>query len=258
MEEIGAKVAAVKSGSGKSMSIESIPSIDLMLVLELLKANKDALKHLATEEELLQLARIYQEYFDPNDDKNDDVPALKLTGDDSITMNDMEGGDFGMEVEALLNPDILAKRLGFIKERLPHQFNPYRHRSGITAWDSPDLFNNNDSVLPDCLVPISLHWHQLAAVHSIIRNTFTKTPSSDHCTGTLICDEVGLGKTAQALMAIGFLNQVVLLQQGCQALPPILRNYYYYYFTNRCNTESFSQVNCHISKQQPRSKRYPT
>jgi TATA-binding protein-associated factor len=257
LTEMGAKVSAVKPGSGKSASVESIPSIDLTLVLELVKANEAALKDLATEEEVLQLVRIYQEYFDPIDDENDDVPVLATTEDESITMQDVGGGDLGVEIEARINPDILANRLGFLKGRIPHQFNPHRHRKGLTAWDSPELFVDDDSPLPDSLTPIFLHWHQLVGVHSIVRNSFTKKPSSDHCTGTLICDEVGLGKTAQAIAMIAFMNQVVLLQQGGQPLPPILRNYHYSY-TNHCNTESFSQAIYHISKEQTGSKRYLT
>jgi SNF2 family DNA or RNA helicase len=43
----------------------------------------------------------------------------------------------------------------------------------------------------------------------------------------LICDEVGLGKTALAISIIAFLNQIVLIQQGGQALPSIIGYYSY-------------------------------
>jgi TATA-binding protein-associated factor len=194
----------------------------LKLVPELIKANNDAFKDLATEEELLELVRVYQEYFVPADDEDNEAPALNLAPDDTITMKDAGTTDLGMEVEAHLTPDVLAARLCFMKMRLPHQFNRHRNKSGITAWDSPDSFIDDDAPLPPSLVPLALHWHQLSGAHSIIRNTFTKGPSVNQCTGMLICDEVGLGKTALALSTIAFLNQIVVLQQGGQALPAIL------------------------------------
>lgn len=195
------------------------------MVPELIKTNNDAFKDLATEEELLELVRVYQEYFVPADDEDNEAPALSEVPNDTIAMKDAGTTDLGMEVEAHLTPDALAARLYFLKWRLPHQFNPHRHKSGITAWDSPDSFIDDDAPLPPSLVPIALHWHQLSGAHSIVRNTFAKDPSIDQCTGMLICDEVGLGKTALALSTIAFLNQIVVLQQGGQALPAILGYY---------------------------------
>jgi SNF2 family DNA or RNA helicase len=226
MGEVGAKVPACKPGSGKSTFHLSTLYTNLNLVSELIKANNDALKDLATEEELLELIRIYQEYFVPADE-DDEAPALSEIPKDLITMKDAGDGDLGMEVEAHLTPDALATRLGFLKWRLPHQFNPHRHLSGITAWDSSSLFVVGDAPLSPSLMQMALHWHQLAGVHSVIRSSFTKDPSPDNCTGMLICDEVGLGKTALAISIIAFLNQIVLLQQKGQALPSIIGNYLY-------------------------------
>jgi TATA-binding protein-associated factor len=189
-------------------------------VLVRIKANTDAFKNLATEEDLAQLMHIYMEYFSPIDD--DDTHALSTELTLSFGLTDTSGGDLGMEVESKMEPGILADRLGFLKQHLPHQFNQYRHHSS-TPWDNPDLFNAFP--VPDCLQPLRLHWHQLAGVHSIIRNTFTKVTSPDHCTGTLICDEVGLGKTALAITTMAFLSQCALLQAEGGDLPPILGEY---------------------------------
>jgi hypothetical protein len=129
-------------------------------------------------------------------------------------------------------------------------------KSGLTAWDSPDLFVDDDFPPLDSLMPTSLHWHQLADVHSIVRNTFMNKSTLDHCTGALICDKVGLSKTALAISMMAFLNQSVLLQQGCQVPPPILCNYHHS-DENRCKA-NHSRRNYLISREQAELSRFPT
>ncbi|KAF8869930.1 SNF2 family N-terminal domain-containing protein [Infundibulicybe gibba] len=104
--------------------------------------------------------------------------------------------------------------------RTAYQFNKYRDPTGATtAWDSPDVFAKE---------PLKLHWHQLAGVQSVIRNTFTKEPNAeDKCSGILICDEVGLGKTALAIATIAFLNQSIYCAENGSAQPPVLGVYKY-------------------------------
>jgi TATA-binding protein-associated factor len=179
-----------------------------------------ALKALATEEDLAQLTRLYQEYF--AEDNNNDSDCLIISPEKALSFNlkNVDEGDLGMEVECSLDPTTLAHNLGFVKRNLPHQFMSFRHRSGITAWDDATQFQEPPS---DFLQPTYLHWHQLAGVHSIIRNTLESTPSTDNCTGMLVCDEVGLGKTALSISTIAFLNQAMFLQDRGQTLPPILR-----------------------------------
>jgi TATA-binding protein-associated factor len=177
-----------------------------------------AMDALATEEELAVLSSIYEEYFSDNSDAEGALinPELLL----SFELGDVNTGDLGMEQEKLLTPDVLTARIGFMRQQLPYQFNPLRHVSGLTAWDHPELFAANPQ--PDCLVKNQLYWHQAAGVHSIARNVFSTTPNPNHCTGTLISDEVGLGKTALASSFMAFLNQCILLQGRKQSLPPVL------------------------------------
>lgn len=186
------------------------------------KVNATAFQDLATTEELTELVNVYHEYFSPEPD-DDDLPAINPDVPLSFGFKEVTCGDLGMDVEQNMSPDVLASNLGFLRQRLPHQFNTSRHKSGTTPWADPGLFVM--SPRPECLEPLQLHWHQLAGVHSIIRNTYTSTPVPGHCTGMLICDDVGLGKTALAISTIAFLNQVVLLQGDGQKLPLILREF---------------------------------
>lgn len=181
-----------------------------------LATNKIDTFELASEEDLADIMRLYQEYFMPSEDDDDDSPVLGHEDPINFNLQDVEDGDLGMEEESKLDPDTLAHRLGFLKKRLPPQFMGFRHRSS-TAWDNIDNFSDLNS-----LQPLQLHWHQLSGVHSFARNTFTSKPSDTHCTGMLICDEVGLGKTALTISIIAFLSQCVLLQEKKAELPPVL------------------------------------
>lgn len=187
----------------------------------LLKSNLTALKGLATEEDLAQLMRIYDEYFDIEADGE-----LRVIDEDAMSTYssgdfDTQGGDLGMEVEWNLDPEMLAEALGFLRKSLPHQFTTIRHAAGANEWQNPQRFEGPENL--SNLKPLTLHWHQLAGVHSIIRNIFTKKRKSKHCTGMLIADEVGLGKTALAISVIAFLNQSARVQDKGEELPPILR-----------------------------------
>lgn len=134
-------------------------------------------------------------------------PLVFVQGDLHTKFHDpSRNEDLGIGEESGMDDETLAARLGFIKNRLPVQFNRQRHQMGITRWSNPTDFEGTS---PEHLKPLSLHWHQLAGIHSIIRNTFTAEPDTDRCTGMLLCDEVGLGKTALVIATIAFLNQSV-------------------------------------------------
>lgn len=140
-------------------------------------------------------------------------PASEMIVDIEDTQTGDLGGDLGMDKEKELSLDVLAHNLGF-RNHLPAQFNKVRGKTGLTAWESP--------LDPKTSTNLELHWHQLAGVHSIIRRAFTPQPNLAHCTATLECDQVGLGKTTLAITVIAFLNQIVALQEKGMDLPPIL------------------------------------
>jgi len=124
------------------------------------------------------------------------LDSTQLRFGDTIAPNT----DLGVEKETSLSRQQMSALLGF-NNAMPFQFNEYRHKNGILPWDDPKAFEDADS--PD-LQKIMLHWHQLFAVHAIVRNVFTVEPV-ERTPGLLIADEVGLGKTA---MAIAIVRQI--------------------------------------------------
>jgi SNF2 family DNA or RNA helicase len=179
-----------------------------------------ALKQLATEEDVSDLINLYHEYFD-QDLEEEDEPPISDALPENQKLNNC-GGDFGMEEESGMTPSSLAISLGY-RSGIPATFNPIRDRSGLTPWDDPTPFSNLKlDALPDNLTQIRLHWHQLAGTHSIMRSILSPNPNPSSVLGILIADEVGLGKTAQAISVIAFFMQAVFLQKTKRKLPRIL------------------------------------
>ncbi|KAJ4463203.1 P-loop containing nucleoside triphosphate hydrolase protein [Lentinula lateritia] len=210
MSAMGAQVAPRKEGSKARLP----------------KGQEKSYKELATAGDLRDLTDIYQQYFQPPEDDDDRRPLIDQTVHLSFNFRDVQQGDLGMEVESDMSPEMLATSLGFLRQALPHQFNTLRAMNGITPWDKATQFETEADNHQN-LLPLSLHWHQLAGIHSIARSVFTKTAVPDHCTGVLVADEVGLGKTAQSLSFIAFLNQAIMIQKHKQPskLPPILKTF---------------------------------
>jgi hypothetical protein len=172
---------------------------------------------LASEDDVADLSRLYQDLFELPDDS---VP-IELPDPEALKFGDAVApdADLGVEMETKLNPSQLSTLLGFV-DAIPFQLNRYRHKGGLLRWDKPEAFANEDS--PD-LVRVQLHWHQLCAIHAIVRNVFTAKPIEESVPGILIADEVGLGKTAVAITTIAFLSYSRWLGEAKKApLPPIL------------------------------------
>jgi hypothetical protein len=129
-----------------------------------------------------------------------------------------EDGDIGTEIEAKMSPKSLTKALGF-RLGLPPSFNTYRSLSGSLSWDFDE---GTPCPAPEDIEGIKLHWHQLAGVHSIIRHVFVEGEDADLVPGMLVGDEVGLGKTAQAITTIASLNQIIYAQKNKLECPPVV------------------------------------
>lgn len=151
-----------------------------------------------------------------------------------------------MEVESQMSPNDLAFRLGYSKDSLPAVvFNRLRHRHGLTSWSTETcgrfILNDVNKADPDML-PLRLHSHQLAGVHSILRNTFTKDPT-DEKRGMLIADEVGLGKTFQSITTLATLSDIRFRQMGNRPLPPLIGQSSNIIFIH-CSNVVYSLVEC--------------
>jgi hypothetical protein len=184
------------------------------------KVNPAALPPLATEEDVSDVLNLYHEYFEQDLEEEEEQP---ISDDlpEKQELNDC-GGDFGMEEEATMTPASLAISFGY-RNGQPPSFNTIRDRSGLTPWDNPSsLANLNHDALPDNLTKLRLHWRQLAGNHSIMRSILSTVPDPSSLLGILVADEVGLGKTVQAIAVIAFFMQAVFLQQTNKKLPRIL------------------------------------
>lgn len=165
-----------------------------------------ALDLLATTEDVNELIDLYKDLVS-NDSASamdpiiDSQPSLRIPFGEPI-----DGADPGVEIEAGMSPEQLSQNLG-LKEQLPWLFNTHRE----------DINKGN--------IPLSLHWHQLAGAHAIIRKTFSATPDPNGCTGLLVSDDVGLGKTFLAGAVIAILADIVIRQQMKKALPPIISKF---------------------------------
>ncbi|TFK31185.1 P-loop containing nucleoside triphosphate hydrolase protein, partial [Crucibulum laeve] len=188
------------------------------------KHTRESLKGLATVYDIASLMELYHKLFSDLDDTevNVDLEAM-----DPTWMEKLKGVDLGVEMEIHLSPDELSESLGFTSG-LPFLFNPKRHRAGFNQWDDEKYFSLGEpEYLEGDISDSTLHWHQTAGVHSIIRNMFSETPEPEKCTGMLIADEVGLGKTAVTITTLAFLSHIVWLQERKIPLPPIMKKYPY-------------------------------
>ncbi|KAF9455280.1 hypothetical protein BDZ94DRAFT_1242365, partial [Collybia nuda] len=180
---------------------------------KLTKVSHTALQNLASEQDIADVLALYTEFFascgqDHNVELQDQQPAFSYRFGEAV-----DGSDPGVEVEMGLSPEDLDHNLGLL-DGLPVVFNRYRHCGGLTSWDPayatkfvPENAQNDAD-----MVPIQLHWHQKAGVHAMFRMVFNEAPVSDACTGVLVADDVGLGKTFQAITAVTILAELVVRQ----------------------------------------------
>jgi len=224
MEELGMpKTEPIGKPRGENLHF-SKRSHTYVLQPGLVKVRKDALSKLATEEEVDDLFDLYAKLIaDASEDLEASEPPLSPASTIGISFAEkVDGADPGVEVEMRMSPAELAKELGFT-DHLPFLFNRYRHVKGFSAWKNPALFSEDSCENPD-IQPLGLHYHQLAGLHAIVRKVFGEEADADACTGVLLADEVGLGKTAVAISLICFLSHIAMLQSSdvdVQTIPVI-------------------------------------
>lgn len=191
------------------------------------KVKSHDLSSLATDVDVTDVINLYHEFFTTN--QEGEANTLIDEGQLSITFGTAEkGADPGVEVESSMTRESLSSNLGF-RDELPLLFNSIRHKGGLSPWTHAAAFGKSSGDDPD-LEPLSLFWHQLAGVHAIIRMNFHPAPDSSRCNGTLIADEVGLGKTFQAATVIVILADLVIRQTQKIPLPPLISSFSLHFF----------------------------
>ena len=188
------------------------------------KVSKEDLSRLASQEDVEDVLNYFEMFFSEH---NEEIPDNTLRVEDRLDVDicGNPGADCGTEEEAMLTARAMLANLDFRNANLPFHFNKFRHTSGLTPWEAEHTSIFQDDNQPDKnpdLVALQLHHHQIMGVHSILRNIFSEEPDINACTGMLVADEVGLGKTLQACTVLAFLGELAMRQKHAKPVPPII------------------------------------
>lgn len=208
------------------------------------------LSELASEEAVDAITEAHQEVLrtidpstrDDNDDNDDDDDettseydkldpnALSTETTKEFVERVFGSEDHGVDDEFNMSLEDLKTDLGVGENDtancLLFTLTKYRRKDGRTAWDKVHA-HEFDQVTGIPIEgfdydPQDLRWVQYAGLHSLIRKTFSENSSkAGRQGGVLLADEVGIGKTGQALGYIAWLNMVADLQEAGKRLPPI-------------------------------------
>lgn len=183
------------------------------------ESKKEDLARLRNEQDVSDLIALYDNYFNQEHLEDEPLEDNQSCGIPFAEGDDPENIHTGVEVEVDMSVKDLCSSLDFRNSR-PVTFNEYRHLGGATLWDpkEKDLFKDDSPTL----APVKLFWYQLAGVHAIIRKIFNEDPILAFIASMLLADEVGLGKTLQAIAVIAFLADLAHRQRNSMALPPII------------------------------------
>jgi len=177
------------------------------------RRERRAVTGLATQTDVDGLVNLYLQYFDQSEAADEPI----IHNQQSNIPLSLEDEDLGMEGISNHDSKTLCTLLDFVDGR-PITFNTHRHKAGITPWDREDVavkLTDHPEDNPE-LEPLRLRWHQLAGVMAMVSQNFyaNPQPADEQSTGTLVADQVGLGKTFQAAGVIAFLSQVYHRQKA--------------------------------------------
>jgi hypothetical protein len=175
---------------------------------------------LAKPEEVRQTISLYTDYFEREGGElfhdNGEAPGAwdKVVEDlGDMGVDDMKGG----------TTEELSNLLGFVDAR-PVNWNNFRSKDNlVSGWDtsaSADVRQKSEHGGPD-MDELRLLWHQLCGIAAIVDRVWTgeETPGVH---GVLLADDVGVGKTAQVMGVIAFLQLVFKLEEQGLPRPPII------------------------------------
>ncbi|KAM6488893.1 P-loop containing nucleoside triphosphate hydrolase protein [Amanita muscaria] len=171
---------------------------------------------LADESAVQQIISLYMDFFRREDEE------LTLDGDTARELWDdacNDSGDMGVTDMKMKTEEELCNLLSFQHGR-PINWNAFCSESkAVTAWDQTDNAGNFETGGVG-MTELRLLWHQLVGVAAMADKAWqTKAPF-----GILLADEVGVGKTAQVMAFISFLQLVHQCEVNGQPRPPLLEN----------------------------------
>ncbi|GBE84816.1 hypothetical protein SCP_0607960 [Sparassis crispa] len=182
-------------------------------------ADRKRMLSLVTEQELEEVYRQYVELFVEGPmraDATDDAAVDVLGAGDNMT--DDLGTDLGVEPESKMTRQALMESMGVKGEVFP-LMNEARHKKAFLVWTEGktpeevramqrEMGKKRDKLTEsDEWAPLTLRWHQVAGIRATLRMM------AQGSSGVLIADEVGLGKTAQALGLIGMISHYIDAQE---------------------------------------------
>ncbi|KAJ8463834.1 hypothetical protein ONZ45_g17445 [Pleurotus djamor] len=131
-------------------------------------------------------------------------------------------GDLGVDAWQRMSVPELQSLLLF-HNSLPPSWPRFLREDGKTTW-MPGANLNDFTVGGPGFKENALLWHQLVGVAAIVSKMWTAEPTTSRVPGTLLADGVGVGKTAQIMASIAFVQSVWELEQNGKARPPIIKD----------------------------------
>ncbi|KAG8678439.1 hypothetical protein FRC08_017778, partial [Ceratobasidium sp. 394] len=187
---------------------------------------------LATPAEMEQAFKHYLEEFFPDDVGCGSGLFLKeilerdeeMEDGDETLSREMEGEDWkhdiGVEEFSSTGPEDIRRLLGL-------------GETGQFPFAPPASEAADGSLAP----PLRPQWHQLVGCAKMLDGFFT-TERREEPQPTLLCDEVGVGKTFQLIGLISMLAHIIELQRADKPLPPLLEESHKKYFAGKEKIES--------------------
>jgi TATA-binding protein-associated factor len=193
------------------------------------------LRGLISEEELNACYQIYLQLVASMEEARSDpsLPSFAEVEDSAAAeaINDALGAnDLGITVEARMTVEELMTSLGLSAASSVPFMHAAAHKYPVSVW-AADLTADSTSQmqremderaalqnLPDDWSDLSLKWHQLAGLHSLVRMLGQPGPRA----GVLVADDVGVGKTATAIALIALLTHYRVAETSGKPLSGLL------------------------------------
>jgi len=157
-----------------------------------------------------------------------EVPEIENS--DEVERWEKDLGDCGVDRMKMKSSEELSAMLGFPDGR-PATWSCIRSTDPVlNPWDHPERFpgftdeqtDSGTQVLghrvPDNCQSLQLLWHQLCGIASMVEKTFVDKEKSD-MPGIILADAVGVGKTAQIMGYIAFLQLVYRCERPGSVVP---------------------------------------
>jgi hypothetical protein len=178
---------------------------------------------LADVESVRQIINLYMDFFQRDDGE------LHLEGETAGQLwleSCDQSGDLGVHDMSKKSEAELSTLLSFPNGR-PLAWNSFSAEGkASTAWEETDadmIKRYEEGGSPD-MKPLYLLWHQLVGVASMAEKTW-RASNAETPFGILLADEVGVGKTAQVMAFIAFLQFVQQSEVKGSSRPTLLREY---------------------------------